>query len=94
MCHVQAEEEGGELLGVRPQEVARLNPAGAPIFSLAVDGTAPEASAASAESRQQACTATWNYGLLLCAKGWLPQYRASEGLHVVCKILGVQQELG
>ena len=50
----QAEEEGGELLGVRPQEVARLNPAGAPIFSLAVDGTAQEASAASCESRQQA----------------------------------------
>ena len=56
VCRAQAEEEGGELLGVRPQEVARLNPAGAPIFSLAVDGTAPEASAASAESRQQACT--------------------------------------
>ena len=64
VCHVQAEEEGGELLGVRPQEVARLNPAGAPIFSLAVDGTAPEASAASAESRQQACTAAM--GSWLC----------------------------
>ena len=53
----QAEEVGGELLGVQPQEVARLNPAGAPIFSLAAEGTASEASAASPESRQQASTA-------------------------------------
>ncbi|KAK9835374.1 hypothetical protein WJX81_005503 [Elliptochloris bilobata] len=53
LWRLEAEEEGGELLGVRPQEVARLNPAGAPIFSLAVDGTAPEASASSPDSRQQ-----------------------------------------
>jgi hypothetical protein len=50
----QAEEEGGELLGVKPVEVARLNPAGAPIFSLAVDGAAPDPSAALPDARQQA----------------------------------------
>ena len=51
---VQAVEEGGEVLGVRPQEVARLNPAGAPIFSLAVDVSALDLSADSLDTRQQA----------------------------------------
>ena len=55
---------------MRPQEVARLNPADAPIFSLAVDGTAPEASAASAESRQQACTVPAI--VTFCSSGWAP----------------------
>lgn len=76
--HAQAEEEGGELLGVRPQELARLNPAGAPIFSLAVDGTAPEASAASPESRQQACTAL-SITSFCFASGWLPRQRCQRG---------------
>jgi len=40
-------------------EVARLNPAGAPIFSLAVDGAAPDPSAALPDARQQARRPSW-----------------------------------
>ena len=77
----QAVEEGGEVLGVRPQEVARLNPAGAPIFSLAVDGSALDLSADSLDTRQQASHTPHTR-----ASGWRVSVLAGSGgaLLVLC----------